>query len=174
MSDPLVRLAAVRELVAELGARGQTVAAAESLTGGLLCAAIAGVPGASAVLRGGLVVYATDLKGTLAGVDVATLTGHGPVAAQTAAQMAAGARERCAATWGIGLTGVAGPDAQDGTLPGTVFVAVAGPDGSAVERLELAGDRWRVRAAAVAAAVDALRRRYLGQSGTKPGMLDVG
>jgi nicotinamide-nucleotide amidase len=114
-------------LVAALAARGETVAAAESLTAGLVCATLAQVPGASAVLRGGLVVYATELKTRLAGVDPELLAEHGAVFPEVAAQLAVGARERCGATWGLGLTGVAGPAPQDGVAPGTVHVGLAGP-----------------------------------------------
>ncbi|WP_410619806.1 CinA family protein [Amycolatopsis sp. cmx-8-4] len=114
-------------LVAALSGRGETVAAAESLTAGLVCATLAQVPGASAVLRGGLVVYATELKTRLAGVDPELLAEHGAVHPEVAAQLAEGARERCGATWGLGLTGVAGPAAQDGVAPGTVHVGLAGP-----------------------------------------------
>ncbi len=114
-------------LIAALVARGETVAAAESLTAGLVCATLAQVPGASAALRGGLVVYATELKTALAGVDAGLLAEHGAVHPEVAAQLATGARERCGATWGLGLTGVAGPAAQDGVAPGTVYVGLAGP-----------------------------------------------
>ena len=116
-----------KALVAALTARGETVAAAESLTAGLVCATLARVPGASAVLRGGLVVYATELKASLAGVSSELLAEHGAVHPEVAAQLAEGARDRCGATWGLGLTGVAGPSAQDGVAPGTVHVGLAGP-----------------------------------------------
>jgi nicotinamide-nucleotide amidase len=140
-------------------ARGETVAAAESLTAGLFCATLATVPGASATLRGGAVVYATDLKATLVGVPEDLLAAHGPVSPETAAALAEGARERCTATWGIGLTGVAGPDPVDGHGPGRVYVGVAGADGTDVVQLDLAGGRQAVRTAAVTAAMEALLRR---------------
>lgn len=139
-------------LVAELTARGETVATAESLTAGLVCATLARVPGASAVLRGGLVVYATELKASLAGVDPELLAARGAVDPEVAAQLAAGARERCGATWGLGLTGVAGPSSQDGVDPGTVFVGLAGPGTRTVRTLELAGDRDMIRTESVCAA----------------------
>ncbi|MBB4682765.1 CinA family protein [Amycolatopsis jiangsuensis] len=141
-----------RELVATLTRRGETVAAAESLTAGLLCATLAEVPGASAVLRGGLVVYATELKTVLAGVDQRLLAEHGAVHPEVAAQLAAGARDRCGATWGLGLTGVAGPDPQDGAAPGTVYAGLCGPGTAVVRELALPGDRPSIRAAAVRAA----------------------
>ncbi|WP_024874644.1 CinA family protein [Saccharomonospora piscinae] len=154
-SDPALRLA--QDLVAELTRRGRTVAAAESLTAGLVCATLARVPGASAVLRGGLVVYATDLKRDLAGVDGALLAERGAVNPEVAAQLAEGARVRCGADWGLGLTGAAGPDAQDGAAPGTVHVALAGAGLAQGRTHHIAGDRAAVRRGAVEAALRLLR-----------------
>jgi len=142
----------VPELLRALGERGQTLAVAESLTGGLLAASIVDVAGASAVFRGGFVVYATDLKATLAGVPSSLLAAHGPVHPLVAAALAAGARQRCGADWGLATTGVAGPDPQNGIEPGTVYVAVDGPT-SRVQRLDLTGNRAAIRAATVAAAL---------------------
>ncbi len=140
-----------------LGERGETLGVAESLTGGLLAATVVDVPGASRSFRGGLVVYATDLKARLAGVPEPLLAAHGPVHPDVAAALAAGARERCLADWGLATTGVAGPDPQDGVPPGTVYLGLAGPHGVAtVRRLELAGDRPAIRRAAVTAALDML------------------
>nr|WP_306364112.1 CinA family protein [Nocardia sp. CC227C] len=150
------------DLVRALRAAGRTMATAESLTAGLLSATIAGVPGASTVLRGGLVVYATDLKATLAGVSADTLDTDGPVAASTAEQLAVGARIRCGADWGVGLTGVAGPEPQDGRPVGTVFLGLAGPEGTEVIRLKLSGDRWTIRVTAVRAAITELLRGVRG------------
>ncbi|MFE5700869.1 CinA family protein [Rhodococcus koreensis] len=159
MTDPLVDGTRAADLVAVLTARGETVATAESLTAGLLTATIAGVPGASNVLRGGLVVYATDLKATLAGVDPARLAEDGPVAASTAQALADGARARCGADWGVGLTGVAGPDTQDGHPVGTVFLSISGVAGTSVLELGLTGGRWQIRKSAVSAAVSGLLDR---------------
>jgi nicotinamide-nucleotide amidase len=145
-------------LVERLADRGETVAAAESLTGGLLTATLVTVPGVSRVLRGGLVVYATDLKHRLAGVDAALLAERGPVDPDVALALARGARERCGADWGLSTTGVAGPGPQDGVPAGTVYVAVAGP--GAQERvcsLCIDGDRSHVRTVAVEVALDLLR-----------------
>jgi nicotinamide-nucleotide amidase len=167
-ADPLAGPEAVR-LVAELTRRGETVATSESLTAGLLAAMIAGVPGASAVLRGGLIVYATDLKSGLAGVSATTLVRYGPVAEQTARELAIGAASRCGGTYGIGLTGVAGPDAQDGKAVGTVFCGLArartGPSartrGNAgfdtkVVPMSLRGDRWDIRLVSCTRSIDEL------------------
>ena len=140
-------------------ARGETVAAAESLTAGLFCATLAEVPGASATLRGGVVVYATELKTVLAGVPGELLAAHGPVSPETARALAEGVRERCGATWGIGLTGVAGPDPLDGHGPGRVYLGVSDGRRTDVVELDLPGERADVRAGAATAAVTALLAR---------------
>ncbi|MGH3439487.1 MAG: CinA family protein [Sciscionella sp.] len=154
----------VASLLATLRDSGETVATAESLTGGAICAALTEVPGSSAVVRGGLVVYATELKSSLAGVDAAMLDRYGAVHPEVAVQLAAGVRARCGATWGLGLTGVAGPGRQDGVGAGTVYLAlVGGADDTrrSLRTLQVEGDRHTVRAAAVRAAMELL-------GGTKP------
>ncbi|SDY01393.1 nicotinamide-nucleotide amidase [Amycolatopsis xylanica] len=143
------------EVIARLVERGETVATAESLTAGLVCAALTDVPGSSRAVRGGLIVYATELKAELAGVDRDLLAEHGAVHPEVAAQLAGGARLRCRAVWGLGLTGVAGPDPQDGVSPGTVYVGLAGPV-HLVRELRLDGDRSAIRVASVRAALDLL------------------
>lgn len=157
-ADPLIAGAPAADLVRTLTAAGQTVATAESLTAGLVAATIAGVPGASAVLRGGLVVYATDLKHSLGGVSDEVLATEGAVAASTAEQLAVGARTRCGADWGVALTGVAGPDPQDGHAVGTVFLGLAGPGHTEVMRLQLRGERWTIRLEATHTALRELLR----------------
>ena len=142
-----------------LGEAGATVAVAESLTGGLLGAALSAEPGSSAGFLGGVLVYATPLKEVLAGVPAELLDAHGPVAEQTADAMAEGVRERTGATYGVSLTGVAGPDPQDGHPPGTLHLGVAGPGGTRVRTRRVPGDRDRVRGYAVTLALDLLRRR---------------
>jgi nicotinamide-nucleotide amidase len=149
----------VHRLHTSLLARGETVAAAESLTAGLFCATLADVPGASATLRGGVVVYATELKSVLAGVPEDLLAAHGPVSPETARALAEGVRDRCGSTWGIGLTGVAGPDPVDGHAPGRVYLGVSDGARTDVAELDLPGERADVRAGAVAAAVTALLAR---------------
>ncbi|HET6501843.1 MAG TPA: CinA family protein [Amycolatopsis sp.] len=158
-SDSAANSVSASELVSVLAERGETVAAAESLTAGLVCATLTDVPGSSAVVRGGLVVYATDLKARLAGVDPRLLAEHGAVHPDVAAQLAAGAREVCGADWGLGLTGVAGPDPQDGVEPGTVHIALAGAGVRLVRSHRFEGDRGAVRAASVRAALELLRSR---------------
>ena len=131
-------------IVSVLTERKQTLATAESLTGGLLGAAITAIPGASNVYRGGIVAYATELKAVLLGVPADLLARHGPVHPGVAAAMAAGARDRLGATWGLATTGVAGPDAVDGHPPGTVHIAASA--GTPVTRsLALPGGRDEVR-----------------------------
>ncbi len=136
---------AVRRLID----RGETFATAESLTGGLVAATVVEIPGVSAVFRGGLVVYATDLKHSLAGVPEALLAERGAVDPDVALALAAGCRERCGADWGLATTGVAGPVPQDGVPVGLVYVAVSGPAGATVRKLELGGDRAAVRTESV-------------------------
>ena len=130
-----------------------TVATAESLTGGLLGAALTAVPGVSRAYRGGLITYATDTKASLLGVPEETLRDDGAVAASTAAAMARGARDRLGATYGLSTTGVAGPDSAEGKPPGTVHVGVAGPDDGRTSLHRLEGERDQVRRSACAAAL---------------------
>ena len=141
------------QVVRLLTVKGETLAVAESLTGGLVAAEITSVPGASKVFRGSVTAYATELKHELLGVDPALLASHGAVDAQVAAQMAAGVRKALGTDWGIATTGVAGPEPQDGKPVGTVFVAVDGPFGTGsyaagggkVTTLRLNGDRAEIR-----------------------------
>jgi nicotinamide-nucleotide amidase len=131
--------------------RGQTVATAESLTGGLVAAALTSVAGSSAVFVGGIVAYATSLKATLLGVPAGLLAEHGPVHQDVAAAMATGVRARLGADYGLATTGVAGPGPAEGKPAGTVFVAVSGPAKTVVSGLSLPGDRAAVRTASVEA-----------------------
>jgi nicotinamide-nucleotide amidase len=142
------------EVVALLVATGQTLATAESLTGGLIGATITAVPGASKAYLGGLITYATELKAGLAGVAADVLAQFGPVSPQTAEAMAAGVRQVTGADWAIAVTGVAGPDPQDGHQPGEVWLGLAGPGGvRSVSRMDLAGSRDQIRSATVSAAL---------------------
>ncbi len=144
-------------IIATLSARGQSLATAESLTGGLIGAALTAVAGASAAYLGGVVAYATTQKARLAGVPSELLDAHGPVSPQTAAALAVGVRAATGADWAIAATGVAGPDPQDGHEPGEVWLGLAGPGVPArAVRHTFAGDRAEIRAATVAAALDLL------------------
>jgi nicotinamide-nucleotide amidase len=153
-------------VVRTLREAGATVAVAESLTGGLVGGALTEVPGSSAVFRGGVQVYATDLKASLAGVPEQVLAEHGAVSAPTAEALAQGVRGRLGATYGLALTGVAGPEPQEGHPPGTLHVAVAGPSGVQVRSVRLPGDRQRVRLLAVNAGLDLLRRVLREEAGS--------
>jgi nicotinamide-nucleotide amidase len=138
--DPVAEL-----IVALLTERGQTVAVAESLTGGLLAASLVAVPGASVVFRGGVVAYAADVKSALLDVPASLLERHGAVHAEVAGAMAEGARRRLAATFGVATTGVAGPDPADGRPVGTVYIAASGQLNTVQRRLALAGGRRSIR-----------------------------
>ncbi|MET9427960.1 MULTISPECIES: CinA family protein [unclassified Streptomyces] len=148
-------------MLALLAQRHQTLAVAESLTGGLVAAELTSVPGASRSFRGSVTAYATALKQELLGVDGALLAERGAVDPDVALQMARGVRARLGAVWGIATTGVAGPEPQDGQPVGTVFVAVCGPpDGplgaGKVVALRLNGDRAEIRRESVRSVLELL------------------
>ena len=155
MPQPETDLARLHADLRELGA---TVAIAESLTGGLLCAELTRTPGASSTVRGGIVVYATDLKTTLTGVPAELIAARGPVDRDVALALSHGVRARLGATYGLGVTGVAGPEPQGGRPVGTVFLALVGPDGETVAERSFDGDRAVIRALTVAEAVGLLSR----------------
>jgi nicotinamide-nucleotide amidase len=142
-------------------AEGGTLAVAESVTGGMVAAALSDPAGASATFRGGAVVYATAAKAEL-GVDAALLAERGPVDPEVAAALAARVRARLGARYGLATTGVAGPDPVGDLAPGTVFVAVDSTVASAVARLALPPPRDLVRRLTVVHALDMLRRHLLG------------
>jgi len=146
------------EVLALLQQRSQTLATAESLTGGLIGELLTDVPGASAAYLGGAITYATRLKATLAGVQESVLSTYGPVDGRTAVQMAGGIAVRCSADWGLAVTGVAGPEPQDGHRVGQVFLAVCrrDPAQSHLRELNLSGDRATVRRSTARAALDLL------------------
>jgi nicotinamide-nucleotide amidase len=151
--------ALVVSIIETLRNREETVATAESLTAGLVCATLTEVPGASAVVRGGLIVYATELKNKLAGVPVKQLRERGAVHPAIAIELANGARRQCRSTWGLGLTGVAGPDPQDGVEPGRVYLVLTDATVATARTLQVEGDRHAVRSAAVRGALELLWAR---------------
>lgn len=163
-------------VVAELTRRGETLAVAESLTGGLVAGALTAVPGASLVVRGGVVAYATEVKATVLGVDSHGLARTGPVDGLVAEQMAAGVARLTGADWGLSTTGVAGPGPADGHEAGTVFVGLAAPGEGAGESrcrhraLHLDGDRQAVRQGTVDRALQELLREldFTGHLGGQP------
>ncbi|WP_326596206.1 CinA family protein [Streptomyces sp. NBC_01803] len=142
-----------------LGRRGQTVAVAESLTGGLVAAELTEAPGASRMFRGSVTAYATEIKRSVLGVDGALLDERGAVDAEVARQLATGVRDLLGADWGAATTGVAGPEPQDGNPVGTVHIAVsaAGTGKVVAQRLNLRGDRAAIRAGTVRAVLALLR-----------------
>ncbi|MFD9795291.1 CinA family protein [Streptomyces sp. NPDC059070] len=144
-------------IVQLLTERSQTLAVAESLTGGLVAAELTSVPGASRALRGSVTAYATDLKRSVLGVDATLLAERGAVDPEVARQMARGVRTALGADWAIATTGVAGPDPQDGQPVGTVFVAVEGPAGNGKSvALRLNGDRAEIRRESVRSVLELL------------------
>jgi nicotinamide-nucleotide amidase len=158
-----------------LAGRGATVAVAESLTGGLLGAELTAMPGSSATFAGGVIAYATPLKHSLLGVPEDLLAAHGAVHPEVAAAMARGVRERLGASYGLAVTGVAGPEPQDGHPVGTVHVAVADSGEGVWTRspgLPVAADGVRARAGVrqmtVVHALDLLRRVLLDLQATDP------
>ena len=145
-------------VVALLRGLDLSVGTAESLTGGLVCAALTSVAGASTVVRGGVVAYASEVKADLLGVDPELLAREGAVCEPVAAQLADGIRRVLGCAVGVSTTGVAGPDPADGQPVGTVFVGASGPWGILVEELTLTGDREEIRAASVLAVLRLLAR----------------
>jgi nicotinamide-nucleotide amidase len=146
-----------------LAQRHQTIAVAESLTGGMLVAELIRTPGASVVVSGGIVAYNTELKHTLLRVEAEVLAAHGAVHPDVAAQMAAGVRTALAvagepAHIGISTTGVAGPNPQDGQPVGTVFLGFAIGGDVRTKRLELSGSRDHIRSAVVYESLAELER----------------
>ena len=139
-----------------LVARGETLATAESLTGGLLASVVTDVPGASRAFVGSVVSYATRVKVSVLDVPAEVVERHGVVSEECALAMARGVRRRLDATWGVATTGVAGPDSQEGRPVGTVWVAVAGPSVARGRLLALDGDRRAVREATCGAVVSLL------------------
>ena len=136
-----------------LVASSQSLALAESVTGGLIASRLVNVPGASRWFRGGVVSYASEVKREVLGVS------DGPVVSASAAEeMATGVRALLRSDIGLSVTGVAGPDPQDGVSPGTVFVGLAVGDVVEHTELHLPGDRPRVRAYSAISALDVLRR----------------
>ncbi|PKQ34117.1 MAG: damage-inducible protein CinA [Actinobacteria bacterium HGW-Actinobacteria-11] len=148
-------------VLSALDERGWTLGVAESLTGGALCAEVVSVPGASAVLLGGVVAYATSVKATVLGVDAELLARRGPVHPQVALEMAGGVRRVVSvddrpADVGVSTTGIAGPDSPDGQPVGTVHIGIVTPNGAQSREFRFRGDRDSIRAQTVAAALEAL------------------
>ncbi len=149
-TDAFTRLPA---LLGSLTERGETIAVAESLTGGRVASAIVSVPGASACFRGGVVAYATRAKAVILGVSPRRLEETGPVDGVVAEQMAAGVAKLFDADYGVATTGVAGPGSADGHEAGTVWIGIHTPRGATSAQFHFPGNRDQVRNAAVSAAL---------------------
>ena len=142
------------QIAAALRARKQTLATAESCTGGLVGAALTSLPGSSAWYLGGVVAYANDLKLRLLGVPPAILEARGAVSPETATAMAAGARAATGADYAISITGIAGPDGGTPEKPvGLAYIGVAAPHGTAAFKHHFSGSRADIRSAAAEAAL---------------------
>lgn len=145
-----------------LGMRGATLATAESCTGGLLAERITSITGSSRYFVGGAIVYSNELKTKFADVPASLISKHGAVSHQVAAALAEGIRKRCKATFGIGITGVAGPTGGTEEKPvGLVYNALASEQGTQVEERKFPGDRKRVRWFATQLALDMVRRKLM-------------
>lgn len=151
MTDPL---ALAQRVQLCLAGRSQTLAVAESLTGGMLAQMVTTVPGASVMFRGGVVSYATSVKHEVLGV-----TAERVISAECASQMASGVRRLLRSDWALSTTGVAGPDRQEDQPVGTAYVGIAGPSGGDAVRLELEGSREEIQIATCAEALGLLLRR---------------
>lgn len=150
-ADPLAA-----RLIARLRSAGLTLATSESLTGGLIGAALTSVPGASEVYLGGAIAYATAMKTALSGVDPDVLERYGAVSSETVTAMATGIRRITGADWAVAVSGVAGPTEQEGHPPGTVWIGIADERSSRAQRCAFTGDRVAVRSQTVAGALGML------------------
>lgn len=146
-----------------LKSKGATLAVAESMTGGRLAARLTAIPGSSESFIGGVVAYSEAAKQTLVGVRKETLEQHGPVSEEVAIELAEGIRKTLDTTFGVGITGNAGPTADRGDKPvGLGYFAIAGPSGTEVDKTQWRGIRTDIQARTVQAALVALRQALLG------------
>jgi len=145
-----------------LKARQETLSLAESCTGGLIAKLLTDVPGSSAYLIGACVAYANSAKCELLGVDPKLIDAEGAVSMAVAKAMAEGAKNRMGSSWAIATTGIAGPDGGHPDKPvGTVFIALAGPDETTVERKHMLGNRSGVRENTALSCLEILRRKLM-------------
>ena len=146
-----------QSIIETLVARGQTLAVAESLTGGGLGFALTQVPGASAVFLGGIISYTTNVKVRELGVGQSVIDQYKVVSEEVAIEMAEGAKNKFATTWAISTTGVAGPGDYQGVREGTVWIAIRGPINQSLT-LTLDGGRDGVRQGAISSAIGTFAR----------------
>lgn len=150
-------------IIKTFSTRGLTVGTAESLTGGLLGATLTAVPGSSSIYAGGVIAYSREAKQSMADVPRAVLDKYTVVSEQTAVDMAIGTQRRLGADWVVAVTGVAGPDPQEGHAPGEVWIAIVGPSAGAFGRPiqaqghQFEGDRQAIREQTVEAALEMLQ-----------------
>ena len=165
-TDADLRVAeAARRVAAALRRRGETMAVAESCTGGWLGRELTSEEGASEVFWGGVIAYDDAAKQRLLDVPAGLLAAHGAVSEEVALRLAEQVRSLAGAAWGVAVTGIAGPGGGSSEKPvGTVWIAVAGPGGSTAMRRQLTGDRSAIRRAAVEAAL----RDLLGRLDRSP------
>jgi nicotinamide-nucleotide amidase len=150
------------DIVRLLTERKQTLALAESCTGGFIANQITNVPGASKMFKGGVVSYSNEAKEKFLGVRTETLKKHGAVSKEVAAEMAEGARKQFGADYAVAVTGIAGPTGGTKDKPiGTVFIAVAGPGGTIVERELNQFDREKFKRVTAGQALQLLKNRML-------------
>lgn len=142
----------IAQVVRELQHNRQTITAAESLSAGLFQATLATIPGASQVFAGGFVTYSLAMKAQLLAIDADLLEHYGVVSAWTAEQMAQNSAQIIGSDWGVGLTGVAGPDLLEQQQPGTVYLGVKSPKDVQVQRFGFQGTRQVIRQKSVIAA----------------------
>ncbi|MFP7706959.1 CinA family protein [Trueperella sp. LYQ141] len=150
-----------QECIAHLSSRHQTLAVAESLTGGALASAFVDVSGASLCFRGGVVAYTVEAKAQILGVDQGDLARTGPVDRQIACQMARGVARLFGADYALATTGVAGPGSADGHPAGTVWIGILTPDGVRARRLQLSGTRQDVRRSTVECALQEFHKELV-------------
>ena len=142
------------EIVERLIRRGQTLATAESCTGGLIAHSVTDVAGSSACFLGGVVAYSNEAKMKFLGVSEATLVAHGAVSEAVAAELAEGAKAAFESTWALGVTGIAGPGGGTKEKPvGLVYIGIAGTGVLEVARHEFAGSRKAIKQATADAAL---------------------
>ncbi|MDR1791169.1 MAG: CinA family protein [Propionibacteriaceae bacterium] len=156
-----------RQVVELFTARGLTLVSAESLTGGLIGATLTGIPGASAVYWGGAITYATSMKARVLGVSSETIDHHSVISAQTVSEMALGAQQDTGADFALAVTGVAGPDPQDGHNVGEVWVGVACPRDGVIGKVvtrayNFDGTRSEIRWKTVVEALQLLLEEVMG------------
>jgi nicotinamide-nucleotide amidase len=146
-----------KNVIASLGARGETLAVAESVTAGGLGSVITSMPGASKVFLGGVIAYSNDVKINILGVDAAVIDKFSVVSEEVANAMADAVRVKFGATWGIATTGIAGPGDYQGIPEGTVWVAIRGPVNQTIQ-LQLDSGREGIRTGAISSAIGTFAR----------------